>query len=84
MTVLFDSWIIVADFRQEDIVAVDRFRLKIFVKTAVSWSAHSLSTLSVTLSEPGAFLGLTALSTSLPLCSCTMNRGPYLSEGECG
>lgn len=41
MTVFFGNGIVVADFRQEGIVAVDRNRLKIFVKTAESCSAHS-------------------------------------------
>lgn len=75
MASFFGSGIIVADFRQVGMVAVERDRLKSFVKTAESCSAHSLSTLSVTPSGPAAFLGLIALSTPLTLCSCIVNGG---------
>ncbi|XP_016382121.1 uncharacterized protein LOC107719253 [Sinocyclocheilus rhinocerous] len=81
--VFFGSGIIAADFRQDGMVAVDRDMLKIFVKTAESWSAHSLSALPVTPCGPAAFLGLTALSTLLTLCSCTVNVCMSVGDG-CG
>ena len=60
----------VADFRQNVMVASVRERLKIFVMTTASWLAQALSTLPVLPSGPAAFLVFTHLSTHLISCSC--------------
>lgn len=65
-------------FRQWDdwqssgkILYLDRDRLKIFVKTSDSWSAHNLNILLVTPSGPAPFLGFSTLT--LTSCSCTVS-----------
>ena len=50
-----------------------RVRLNILVKIRARWWVHSLSTLPGTPSGSAAFLGFSARSTRLTLCSCTVS-----------
>lgn len=65
LMVFFGTRMMVEDFRQGGTVACAKDRLNILVKTPVSWTAQSFSTLPVTPSGSAAFLGFTVLSMNL-------------------
>lgn len=69
MVVFCGMGMMVEDFRQDGTVVCVKDRLNILIKTPVSWSAQSFSTLK---SGPAFFLEFTVLSTRLKPSSPTV------------
>lgn len=61
--VFFGTGFMVADIRQDEMVAGVGDRVKILDRTPASWSTQAQTILPSTQSSPAAFLGLTALIT---------------------